>query len=137
MRLLLAFHSGQDGQQGGEPVRTTKGLWAKLCLIPALAALGGCANSTPDCGADETLELLQGIVERPWKELMDFAESQGIEYSTKIDLVTMEGRDETLDNYECSARWTLIEGEREVEEFVSYSVRTSATDPDEFVVIVH
>ena len=40
-------------------IKASKRLWAKLCIIPALAALAGCGGATPDCGADETLDLVR------------------------------------------------------------------------------
>lgn len=50
----------------GEPMKTTKGLGAKLCIVSALAALGGCGGvGTPTslCGEDEILDtLMHGIL---------------------------------------------------------------------------
>ena len=44
-------------------MRTTKGLWAKLCLIPALTALGGCGGETPDTAAETERDEIQAILE--------------------------------------------------------------------------
>ena len=52
-------------------MKTTKGLWAKLCLVLALAALGGCGGvgtPTSPCGEDEALDtLMSGILNERFK----------------------------------------------------------------------
>ena len=67
---MLAFHSSQDGQQGGKPMKPIKRLWAKLCIVSALAALGGCnpaawleMSETPDTAAETERDEIQSILD--------------------------------------------------------------------------
>ena len=122
-------------------MKPIKGLWAKLCLVLALAALGGCGwGETPGCAEDETLEVLQRILADHWgtmdQELVSFfgVTGGGSNLDLQLDLVTVKGRDETLDNYECSARLTINDGEHA--EIVSYSVRADARYPTNFFLDV-
>ena len=44
-------------------MQPTNSRWAKLCLVPALLALSGCGGGgTPDCGADDTLDVAMDIL---------------------------------------------------------------------------
>ena len=81
--------------------------------------------TTPKCGADETLEVVRQVFERDLK--VD---------SFKMTLVTMIGRDQELDSYDCSAQFEAIQhGELKIVP-TWFTVNLLATDPSQMVVQV-
>ena len=141
--LPIGYHRCSPTREGKTPMskfsdiamQAIMGRWAKLCLVPALLALGGCGGGgTPDCGADETLEVVHEIAE---ENLPSIFSSFGTE------LISMTGRNAELDSYECSANLTFGGPKHLTEKYgrskgpITYSVRPSATDNDSFVVEVY
>lgn len=75
-------------------MKTTKGIWAKLCIVSALAALGGCGGvGTPTslCGEDEILDtLMHGILNNRVKPEHIRKLVQDLEYERRRELDELE-----------------------------------------------
>lgn len=80
---------------------------AHVTLLSALFILAGCSSGTPDCGAQETLDLLSEVVEEPFLEKTAFAGPNGQQLRQLVEYefrnIRTKRHDEKLDSYECAA----------------------------------
>ena len=123
----------------------------KMIALAALATLLSACRGTPACGDDEVVDLVRDIAAedfwKAWEPYVDAANAgtAGLEpFKGKsladakdamgLDLVTTTEHDDNTDAYACDANLlvTSLDGGKVTTYQIQYTVRSSATDSDQF-----
>ena len=107
---------------------------ASVSVMLASAFLAGCAGGTPDCGATDTLSVLDQAIEM---EVEKYAsqigrgtaeEFMGILDTYEISNIRTLDYDEDVDSYQCDARITYVYHDRERSVDFTYRVDIDQAD---------
>lgn len=107
--------------------------WLAIVLV---AWLAGCAGSTPDCGDNATLDILDLEISNEVERLASQIPADGfadMADTYEIDQIRTLAYDESIDSYQCLANVTYeFKGDRRVVE-LSYRIDTDQGSGDPIV----